>query len=216
MQIHRAFVICFLAVALSACKKDTSVNYSISGRVSDADEGTALDGVSILIEKQVVQNGIFGNTYQTALTTMTNADGSYSGSWPRENFAALRLSAKKNQYIPIELALDIDQLEANQATTKEIALYKEAFASMHFLHTSGTANDRLSFTFLNANFNCNCCSNGWKVIEGSAVDTSFTCRVYGNRWLKYQVQTSIGFTDSSYVDSIFCPAFVTTQHDIHY
>jgi hypothetical protein len=216
MQIHRFIFICFLAAALNACKKDTSVNYSISGRVSDADEGTALSGVSILIEKQVVQNGIFGNTYQNALTTSSNSDGSYSGSWPRENFAALRLTAKKSQYIPVELPLDIDQLEANQSTTKEIALYKEAFASMRFQHSAGTVNDRLSFTFLNADFNCNCCSNGWKVIEGSAIDTSFTCRVYGNRWLKYQVLTHLGFTDSSYVDSIFCPAFITTEHDIHY
>jgi hypothetical protein len=216
MQSLRALVICFLVLAIYACKKDGAVNYSITGRVSDADEGTSLEGVLITVEKQVVQNGVFGNTFQPALTTTSNADGNYSGSWSRENFAALRLTATKNQYIPSESNLDIDQLEAEQTIQKELTLYKEAFASIRFQHSDGAESDRLSFTFLNANFNCNCCANGWKVIEGPAVDTSFTCRVYGNRWLKYQVLKQIGFSDSSFVDSIYCPAFITTQRTIDY
>jgi len=74
MHLLRYFILLTLPLVFSACRKDTAVNYSITGRVTDADDGTPLQDVSIQIEKQVVQNGVYGNTYQNAMTTTT--DGS--------------------------------------------------------------------------------------------------------------------------------------------
>ena len=204
-----------LLLALSSCKKDTAVQYSVRGKVTDADDGSALSDVAIEIEKQVVQNGVFGNTYQNALSTSSDSNGDFSGSWLRENFAALRLLAEKPNYILAERSLDVDAFSSG-TVTEDVALYKEAFASLRFYHVNGGAGDRLSFTFLNANFNCNCCSNGWRTWQSASIDTTITCRVYGNRWLKYQVQTQIGLADTSYVDSLYCNAFVTTSRDIQY
>ena len=206
--------ICMLLVS-SACKKEGTVQFNLNGKVTDADDGSALSGVSIEVEKQVVQNGVFGNTYENALTTSTDNSGNYSGSWPRENFAALRILAEKSNYIKAERELNINAFD-DGVVTENIQLYKEAFASLRFTHSNGNTNDQLSFTFLNANFNCNCCSNGWRTWQAGNIDTTITCRVYGNRWVKYQVQTQLGFTDSSYVDSIFCDAFVTTSRAIQY
>jgi hypothetical protein len=206
--------ICMLVIS-SACKKEGAVQFNLNGRVTDADDGNTLSGVSIEVEKQVVQNGVFGNTYQNALTTNTDNSGNYSGSWPRENFAALRILAEKTNYIKAERELDINAFD-DGTVTENIQLYKEAFTSLRFMHSNGNENDRLSFTFINANFNCNCCANGWRTWQSANIDTTITCRVYGNRWLKYQVQTQIGFTDSSYVDSLFCDAFVTTSRVIQY
>ena len=215
-QLLRITFFLIVFAIIESCKKDSPVLYGLKGRVTDADEGFGLAGAEIIVEKQVVQNGVYGNTYQTALSTSTNSDGNYEGTWQRENFAALRLTAKKPEYIPVNIMLDIDAFENGSAETKNVELYKEAFTTFRFIHSAGIDSDRISFTFLNANFNCNCCSNGWKTWQAASIDTSFTCRVYGNRWLKYQVQTQVGFTDSSYVDSIYCPAFVTTPHDIYY
>jgi len=170
MHLLRYFILLTLPLVFSACRKDTAVNYSITGRVTDADDGTPLQDVSIQIE---------------------------------------------NYYIPADKSLDIESF-SNGTVTENIQLYKEAFVSLRFYHTNGNSGDRLSFTFSNADFNCNCCSNGWRTWQASNIDTTITCRVYGNRWLKYQVQTLIGFTDSSFVDSVFCDAFVTTSRDIQY
>ncbi len=213
LRIAFVFIVTFL---IGSCKKETDVNYVLRGQVRDADENSGIADAEIIVEKQVVQSGVYGNTYQNALTTTTAANGNYEGNWPRENFAALRLVAKKTNYIPAFILLDIDAFEVDKEITQDVELYKEAFTTFRFTHTNGNSSDRLSFTFLNANFNCNCCANGWKTWQGASIDTSFTCRVYGNRWLKYQVQTQVGFADSSFVDSIYCPAFVTTTHDINY
>jgi len=206
---------CTLLLAVS-CRKEGSASYSISGKVTDADDNTPLSGVQVEVEKQVVQNGVFGNTYQRALITETNSNGHYEGNWPRENFAALRILAELDNYIPANISLNVDEFEGGETVFQNIELHKEAFASLRFLHSGGNATDRLSFTFLNANFNCSCCSNGWKTWQSAEIDTTFTCRVYGNRWLKYQVQTQFGFTDSTFVDSIYCVAFDTTSRAIQY
>jgi len=210
-----AIIISAFLLFSAACKKEGGVQFQLNGRVTDADEGNALVDVTVEVEKQVVQNGVYGNTYQNALTTSTDNSGDYSGSWPRENFSALRLLAEKPDYIKAEVALNINSFD-DGIETVNIAMYKEAFASLRFVHSAGNASDRLSFTFLNANFNCNCCSNGWRTWQSASIDTTITCRAYGNRWLKYQVQTYIGSNDSSYVDSIFCNAFVTTSRSIQY
>lgn len=212
----RTLLVLSFALHTQSCKRNTETNYLILGQVTDADDGTALAGVSIEIEKQVVQNGIYGNTYQNALVTSTNSSGAFEGSWLRENFAALRLLATKNNYISIEKSLSVEAFEGGSAVTQNVAMYKEAFSSLRFQHFNGSSNDRLSFTFLNANFDCNCCSNGWKTWQGADIDTTFTCRAYGNRWLRYQVLTQLGSNDSSYVDSIYCEAFTTTSRTIQY
>jgi hypothetical protein len=212
----RILLIGCMVLLLASCRKEESASYSISGKVTDADDNTPLTGVQVEVEKQVVQNGIFGNTYQRALITATNNNGEYQGSWPRENFAALRILTELENYIAAEISLDIDDFEGGQTVRQDIALHKEAFASLRFLHNGGNVSDRLSFTFLNANFNCSCCSNGWKTWQSAQIDTTFTCRVYGNRWLKYQVQTQFGFNDSTFVDSIYCVAFDTTSRAIQY
>ncbi|MFN5295936.1 MAG: hypothetical protein ACK5BL_10430 [Flavobacteriales bacterium] len=205
-----------MVLLLASCRKEESASYSISGKVTDADDNTPLTEVQVEVEKQVVQNGIFGNTYQRALITATNNNGEYQGSWPRENFAALRILTELENYIAAEISLDIDAFEGGQTVRQDIALHKEAFASLRFLHNGGNVSDRLSFTFLKANFKCSCFSNGWKTWQSAQIDTTFTCRVYGNRWLKYQVQTQFGFTDSTFVDSIYCVAFDTTSRAIQY
>jgi hypothetical protein len=215
MQRTIFFLYILTLLSVTACKKNDTVEFKLQGKVTDADDGQALEGVSIEVEKQVVQNGIYGNIYQNALSTVTNSSGDFSGSWPRENFAALRILAEKSNYIKAERELEVNAFD-DGIVTENIQLYKEAFASLRFLHANGNSADRLSFTFLNANFDCNCCSNGWRTWQAGEIDTTITCRVYGNRWIKYQVQTQLGLTDSTFVDSLFCDAFVTTSRAIEY
>ncbi|MFN5621391.1 MAG: hypothetical protein ACK478_08820 [Flavobacteriales bacterium] len=211
------FLCCMLV--FHSCKKDESASYGLGGRVVDGDSGEGLSGVEVLIEKQVIQNGVFGQTWSNASTATTASDGAYTCDWPRENFAALRVTPEKQSYVGGVKNLDVDAFKnaEDYSLSKDLVMYKEGFITVN-LRNGGqaTAQDRLAFTFLNANFDCNCCSNFWRVFDGASVDTTFTCRIYGNRWLKYQINTTIGFADSIAVDSVYCPAFATTAVQIDY
>jgi hypothetical protein len=206
-------------LVLNACKKDESSSYSLTGTVRDGDTGEGLSNVSVVVEKQVIQNGVFGQTWLNAVATNTVSDGSFNCTWPRENFAALRVTPEKENYVGGIKNLDVDAFKNAQdfSLSNDLVMFKEGFVSVSLRNTGeAAAQDRLAFTFLNANFDCNCCSNFWRVYEGASVDTTFTCRIYGNRWLKYQVNTTLGFADSIAVDSVYCSAFTTTAVQIDY
>lgn len=211
------FLNCMLL--FNSCKKDESASYGLGGRVFDGDSGEGLTGVQVVVEKQVIQNGVFGQTWLNAATSATSSDGAYTCNWPRENFAAIRVTPEKQSYVAGVKNLAVDDFKNAEDFTlsQDLVMFKEGFITVN-LRNSGQAaeQDRLAFTFLNANFDCNCCSNFWRVFDGAAIDTTFTCRIYGNRWLKYQINTTIGFADSIAVDSVYCPAFATTAVQIDY
>jgi hypothetical protein len=212
-------ILLWVAFTLGGCKKEESKPFNIVGRVVDGDSGEGLSQVAVTVEKQVIQSGVFGQTWLNASSTSSASDGGYSCTWPRENFAALRISPEKADYVGAVKNLDVDAFKTAEDFTinRDLVMYKEGFITVTLRNTGQAAEqDRLAFTFLNANFDCNCCSNFWRVYEGATVDTAFTCRIYGNRWLKYQVNSTIAFNDSIVVDSVYCPAFVTTAIEIDY
>ncbi len=213
-KLTGAFFLVMLLV-MGACKKDAVNPFSIQGKVTDARNGSGLAGVAIKVDKQAIQNGVYTNTFERALTTTTGSDGNYSGSWERETFTTLKLSAEKPNYIPIETELSEQEVGSGDIN-KNISMYSEAFVSLRFRHQSTNSNDRLLFNYTNTNFDCACCKPGWKAITGAQVDTTFTCRVYGDHWLFFEVITEINNIDSAYTDSIYCPAFIETSYEVLY
>ena len=202
-------------ICLYACKKDGIDPYSIKGKVTDSRNGSGLSGVTIKVEKQAVQNGVYSNTYARALTTSTGSDGNYEGTWERETFTSLKVLAEKTSYIPIDIELTEQEIGSGEIN-KNLTLYPEAFASLRFVHSGSNSSDYLSFNYTNTNFDCACCKPGWKTIQGAQVDTTFKCKVYGDHWLVYEILTRINNVDSSYTDSVYCTAFNETSVEISY
>jgi hypothetical protein len=199
------------SVFLSSCKREDD-HYYLRGAAYHGDDQIPMADVQLTMYKQVLQNGIFGGSFSPATSGYSASNGIYNLAWKRENFAALKLVAEREQYVTREFVLDVNDFTAGDALLKNIDMYPEAFVSVRILNSGLTAStDQCSFTFVNAIFDCACCSNGWKIFHGAAVDSTFSCRLYGNRWLKYQRSLNTAEADTMLVDSIWCPAFETTQ-----
>lgn len=214
ISFHLISVLAILLV--TSCKKENT-NFNLQGTVRSGNNSVGLPAAYVEVQKQVVNGGTFGATYSTAVLGATDGSGNYKVNWPRENFAALKLIVSKSQYIRRESNLLVDDFSGGNTVTKDMTLYPEAFIDVRIQNT-GEANstDVFKFTFTNANFDCLCCSNGFKIFAGSAVDTAYQCRLYGDTWLKYQKQKITLETDSVVNDSIWCPAFITTDLNISY
>jgi hypothetical protein len=212
---HLAFVAA-ISFLLFSCKKDEA-NYALEGVVTHARTGEPLPVTYVSVQKQSVSNGTFGASYSTAATDVTNGSGHYQMSWSRENFASLKFTADRENYIRREIDLNIDNFTDGRTVTLNASLYPEAFVSVHIQNTGpASTSDILNFTFTNAQFDCACCNNGWKVFEGATVDTTFQCRLYGDMWLKYQKVIITQSGDTLVSDSVYCPAFETTPIGITY
>jgi len=209
-------ILLLFSILISSCKKEDG-SYILNGKITNGNNGAAISEANVKIQKQTVNGGTFGGAFSTAASATTDGNGIYTLNWARENFSALRVVTEKNQYITRTINLTVDNFSPNEAMTQNIAIYPEAFVSVNIQNTGETAlNDELQFTFTNAFFDCVCCSNGWKTFSGSNLDTVLDCKVYGDRWLKHQRHIITAELDTVISDSIFCPAFQTTQIEIEY
>ncbi|MEY3399317.1 MAG: hypothetical protein RL220_1911 [Bacteroidota bacterium] len=203
--------------ALGSCRKEESLNFTIQGKILNARSGEPLSGAHVEVRQQVVENGVFSAIYSEAAETLTAPDGGYNLTWARENIAGLRLLIDKEQYISRQLDLSVSAVESGDVYTLHSSLYPEAFVTVHISNTaSANPSDQFSFRYDDAQFDCTCCNEDWKIFTGSDTDTTFTCRLYGDTWLKYVQQITTIEADTLIVDSIWCPAFQDTPLDLTY
>lgn len=203
----------FILLSLTQCKKEKG-EYSIQGKITHARTGNSLSSAAVNIQKKTVANSTYSAAYSVAANTSTDAQGNYSMVFERENFAALKLVSSYPQFISKEVELNVGSFKVGTPVTKNVQLYPEAFIQVN-LHSNDPQMSEIAFTFLNAHFDCVCCTTDSKYFPG-VIDTSFSCKLYGDQWLKYKYQFSISGQDSLAVDSIWCPAFETQQLNLSF
>ena len=217
MKIKFAVWVCVLGSILlfTQCKKDKD-EYRINGKVLNARTGGGLSGANVAVQKQSVTGGTYSAAFNNAASTVTDGNGNFDMQFQRENFGALRLKVNYPQFIGIERNLNLNQFQVGSIYTEQVALYPEAFVDVHFAPAALTSTSGgISFTFVNAYFDCVCCNNGFKSIS-QGLDTTFSCKLYGDQWLKYKTIFHKSTTDSVAMDSVWCNAFHHTAINILY
>lgn len=200
---------------LAQCKKEEG-KYAIAGKITHARTGEPLNGAAVNLQKKSVGGSVYSAAYTTAANTTTASDGAYHMEFARENFGGLKLAAHYSQFISREQELNVAGFDVGSTYNQSLSLYPEAFVQVHFQHPSlAASSDKIRFTFLNAQFDCVCCYEGYQEFAG-VVDTTTTCKLYGDQWLKYRAIFTHAEQDSTVVDSVYCPAFQTTQLLISY
>ncbi len=204
-----------LSILLFQCKKEKG-EYTLKGKVTHGRTGAGMGGAAVNLQKKVVGSSTYNAAYSAAASSSADAAGNYSMTFDLENFAALKVTASYPQFILKESELNVSSFSVGTPQTQDIQLFPEAFIQVNITNAMPAEPiDLLKFTFLNAHFDCFCCSNGYKNYHGVA-DTSITCKLYGDQWLKYQASFNFGGQDSVVVDSIWCEAFETTLLNITY
>lgn len=215
-NILRYTCIVFALLFFISCKKEKN-KYNLFGVVVAAHTQQGLSDVNLDLQKQSVESGVYSSTYNSTAQSTSNNKGEYSITWDRENFAALKLICEKQHYIKTEIDLDIERFDAGDQVPLNVIVHPEAFIQVHIRNASAAeVTDQFRFTFANANFDCVCCSNEWKQFSGADIDTTFTCRLYGETWLRFQKDYYTAQNDTMLIDSIYCPAFQTTNLEISY
>lgn len=212
---NNALLLCLLVFFFAACKKEQQPIYKLSGAVKEAESGQPLSDVYVLIQKQSVSGSNYNGVFVTADETYTNSSGAYATEWERDNVVELRATLTKTQYITVVKDLSPNILSTSATATSNFEMHPQAFVKIKFeKNPSLTQNQQINFRFDNAIFDCNCCTNDWVSYSTSILDTSKTCQVYGDYWLKYRYELIRANQDSIVYDSIYCPRFVQSEKSI--
>jgi hypothetical protein len=188
---------------LFSCKEESN-NFKISGRTKDASSGIALPYVGVSIEQKALVNGILTNYFIEADATQSDVNGNYSLEWKKENIVEARLVVSREFYFGKEITVSPDQLRNEVEVEKDIALWPESSVNVTLVNGSGAI--VIQFNWVNANFECVCCSNEVKTFTNLA-DTTFQCAVYGGKWIKYNCVANGSSGSSFLLDSLYAMPF---------
>jgi hypothetical protein len=197
------FIALLCSSVFFSCKEESN-NFKISGVTNDASSGVTLPYVSVSIEQKALVNGILTNYFLEADASQSDVNGNYLLEWKKENIVEARLMVSREFYYRKEITITPDQLRNEVTLEKDIALWPESNVNVTLVN--GSAASVIQFNWVNANFDCTCCSNEVKTFSNLA-DTTFQCNVYGGKWLKYNC-VIIGSSGSNFLlDSLYCLPF---------
>ena len=200
-----------------SCKKDENKNFILMGKVNDARTGGPMSGVNILLEQQVLEGGNFGGFYTTAAEETTDGSGHFHLEWENKNIVEARVTASFPGYVSRSYDINVASLAPGKEVTQNLELFPEAFISVRAIKSGVQPNaSQFNFRFENAIFDCLCCNNDWRTYNSAVNDSTFTCRVYGDTWLKYRYEVLSSPTDLLLRDSIYCPRGLTSNLEINW
>lgn len=200
-----------------SCKKDKNV-IKISGTVYDPNTKAYVSGAHINISASKVTSGFYNPNYTDIASTISDANGAFSFEFDKEKTAGYRFYIFKENYFDITTDVPDDDIVAGETYSPTFNLYPEAYIKIHVKNSSPyNSTDFIAYSYESGLVQCaECCTNTTFKGYGTDYDTLFTCKTYGNKDIKlFWHVTKVG-TDMAYSDTIFAPAFDTTQYQLFY
>ena len=204
-------------IAFVACRKTNDQNLLLSGYVSDHRNGSGVGDVYLTLSEQVVESGSLNSDFEVADEVLSSSNGAYNMLFGRRNALNYRLDLEKPGYFDKRVELNPDDFRPNQPVSKNVTMITQADFSVQLVNSNPyNDQDEIRIRKINAEFACACCNNEWVEVQGVDVDTTISCKLYGDYYLKYQYEIIKGELDTTIVDSTYCPAFQTTSVVINY
>lgn len=211
-----AVVIIILISLFGGCRKSGNLELTIRGSVVDYRHTAGVSGVSVRLDEQAVQGSTVSGAYNRAADATTDANGDFELKFDRKNALNYRITLSKEGYFTKQFNVNPDQVKPGEVHEVAEDMIPEATINIRVVNSQPESDDELMrFRKLNAFFECVCCNNDFYDFQGALVDSTFSCKLYGDQNLTY-TYTVNREEEVNVVDSVYCPAFHTTELLIEY
>lgn len=214
--MRTALVTLLILSIFGGCRKSGNLELIIRGSVVDYRHTAGVAGVTVRLDEQVVEGGTVSGAYNLAANTTTDANGDFELQFDRKNALNYRITLTKDGYFTKQFNVNPDQVNPGEVHEVSEDMIPEATLQIRVVNTQPESDDELMrFRKLNAFFECVCCNNEFYDFQGAAVDSTFSCKLYGDYNVTY-TYTVNREEEVNVVDSVYCPAFHTTELLIEY
>lgn len=210
----RAFVFLSLVLMFAGCNKKTDV-FMFDCVVFDQKVNAAVEGASVVMKVQNAAGG-FNPTYVVVGSAVTDASGRFYIEVDKDVYYSYRVEVFHPNHFGGTFDINPDNVPFSTAYSATFNIEPKAWVATHLINQNSS--QTVSFAVDAETDACtSCCSSTLKFIQGSAVDTVFTCLVYGEQ----QVQITGSYVDQNggvhqVAESAFASAFDTTTVTIIY
>ncbi|MDD2983321.1 MAG: hypothetical protein PHQ74_08030 [Crocinitomicaceae bacterium] len=178
--------ISLLFLSLTACKKK-ELTFSMSGVVTDATFGQALNGASLTL----LQKPAGGGTMKVVGSSTIGSDGKFQFTFKREQAEKFFIQITKEKYFDVYEPVSYDSFSTEKELVRNYSTTAKSWVKLHFKNVAPSAvSDILKWTKQAGKANCpTCCDSEQHVILGE-VDTTFKFISDGNTPFSYLFNAS--------------------------
>ena len=207
-------VLSVLALVFAGCKKKTDY-FSFDCVVYDQKINAAVEGASVVLKAQRADGG-FNPNYDLLGSATTDSEGRFYIEVEKEVFFSYRVEVSHSQHFDGTFNINPDNVPFSTAYEATFNLEPKAWVSTH-LQNQNLSQTATFAVEAETNVCTGCCTGGANIIQGTMVDTTFTCAVFGNQ----QVEVNGNYLDENggvhqISETAFVQAFDTTVINIVY
>ncbi len=213
----RLLIILILFFLVFSCKKKDE-NYIISGKVINKELNTPISQVSLVLYGTKISSGVVQNQQEKLATAITSIDGTFSLKFKKQVFSTLKIVLTKEGCFNQEKLINPESLNPGDEYYVNIDMHSLSWLKTIIKNVGNqSVNDQLYYKLNLPYNNCNtCCITNQRVFDGTGVDTTWFCPVYGGSYAYILWVYSNGQYSNPHNDTLFIPAGDTVLHPIFY
>ena len=208
------FFLAILSLTFSSCDKKTDV-FMFDCVVYDEKVDAPVSGASVVMKVQNAAGG-FNPVYVTVGTATTDANGRFYIEVDKNVYYSFRVEVSHSKHFNGEFNINPDDVPFSTAYSTTFVVEPKAWVSTHLINQNSS---QTAIFKVEAETNgCpDCCASTNTIVQGSSVDTVFTCQVFGEQ----QIMVNGTYTDQNggtfqITETAYANAFDTTLVTIIY
>ncbi len=211
-----AIIILAVGIGLVTCRKKEKPTMLITGSVTDKSTGSGVAGATVTIRYKPYKDGVFTTTFTSLTSTTTDGSGNYSFDIEKPNTSDFEFSVAATSYFGTFKVVNPDNLSTKNSNAQSFEIDASGTLQIHLKNNIPfDANDYFQFQMMGSTCS-ECCSNSPVMKTGNAVDTTYSCMRYANRYVKYTYFKTKSGVSTFGEDSVYCVKGVTTPLEILY
>ena len=188
MILSRTLYFTLLFFALIGCKQNDSI--SLTGHIVDGKTGGVVTNTEIVLSSNSISNGFYSNNFAEVDRTFANDAGMFEFDFEPGNAVEFEIRAIKSGMIQFVDTVSRDDWIRGGDNRFVIDMFRASQIDFSF-QNRGSLNTIL-FTLDPRSDGCgNCCSKNAVAIR-AGLDTVFTCQVFGNQIVSYELSVLDG------------------------
>lgn len=178
--------ISLLFLSLTACKKK-ELEFSMSGIISDATFGQALNGATV----KLTQKPSGGGTLKVVGSTVVGADGRFHFTFKREQAEKFFIEFSKDNYFDVNEPISFDDFSTEKELVRNYSTTAKSWVKLRFKNIPPSEQwDYVKWTKQLGKSNCGECSSNEEYAIYGIVDTTFKFITDGNAPFSFRYNAS--------------------------
>lgn len=175
-----------LFLSLTACKKK-ELEFRMSGIISDATFGQALNGASV----KLIQKPSGGGTLKVVGSTVVGADGKFQFTFKREQAEKFYLEFGKDNYFDVKEPISFDDFSTEEELVRNYSTTAKSWVKLRFKNVPPSdVFDYVKWTKQTGKSNCGECVGNDEYALYGIVDTTFKFVSDGNSIFSFRYNAS--------------------------